>query len=36
MLKHDRGIALIRILLAHPEEFPAIDAIRRKSTCKQA
>jgi uncharacterized membrane protein len=35
MLKHDRGIALIRILLANPDEFSAIDAIRRKSTCKQ-
>lgn len=34
-LKHDRGIALIRILLGSPEEFPAIDAIRRKSACKQ-
>ena len=35
MLQHDRGIALIRILMASPDEFPAIDAIRRKSTCKQ-
>lgn len=34
-LQHDRGIALIRILLANPNEFSAIDAIRRKSTCKQ-
>lgn len=34
-LKHDRGIALIRILLTSPDEFPAIDAVRRKSTCKQ-
>jgi hypothetical protein len=33
-LEHDRGIALIRILLADPAEFPVIDAIRRKSTCK--
>lgn len=33
-LDHDRGIALIRILLADPAEFPVIDAIRRKSTCK--
>jgi hypothetical protein len=34
-LQHDRGIALIRTLLANAEEFPAVDAIRRKSTCKQ-
>jgi hypothetical protein len=34
-LKHDRGIALIRILLANPDEFSAIDVMRRKSTCKQ-
>lgn len=34
-LQHDRGIALIRILLARPDEFSAIDVIRRKSTCKQ-
>ena len=36
VLKYDRGIALIRIMLAEPAEFPAIDVIRRKSTCKQA
>ena len=35
VLAYDRGIALIRILLANPQEFPAVDAIRRKSTCKQ-
>lgn len=35
-LDHDKGIALIRILLADPGEFPAIDALRRKSTCKIA
>lgn len=35
LLHYDRGLALIRILLANPQEFPAIDAIRRKSTCKQ-
>ncbi len=34
MLQHDRGIALIRILLANPAEYPAIDAIRRTSTCR--
>jgi uncharacterized membrane protein len=33
-LEHDRGIALIRILLADAGEFPAIDATRRKSTCR--
>lgn len=35
LVKYDRGLALIRILLASPDEFPAIDAIRRKSTCRQ-
>ncbi len=35
MLQHDRGIALIRILLGNPDEYPAIDAIRRQSTCTQ-
>jgi uncharacterized membrane protein len=35
VLAYDRGLALIRILLANPQEFPAVDAIRRKSTCKQ-
>ena len=34
-LQYDRGIALIRILLASPAEYPVVDAIRRKSTCKQ-
>lgn len=34
LVKYDRGLALIRILLASPDEFPAIDAIRRKSTCR--
>lgn len=33
-LKHDRGIALIRILLANPKEFAGVDAIRRQSRCK--
>ena len=32
---YDRGLVLIRILLANPQEFPAVDAIRRKSTCKR-
>jgi len=35
MLQYDQGIALVRILLANPDEYPAIDAIRRKSTCRQ-
>lgn len=35
VLRYDRGLALIRILLANPDEFPTIDAIRRKSTCRQ-
>lgn len=35
VVKYDRGLALIRILLASPDEFPAIDAIRRKSACRQ-
>jgi len=35
VVKYDRGLALIRILLASPDEFPAIDAVRRKSTCRQ-
>lgn len=33
VLNHDRGIALIRILLADRAELPVIDALRRKSTC---
>jgi uncharacterized membrane protein len=35
-LAYARGIILIRILLASREEFPSVDAIRRKSTCKRA
>ena len=35
LLGYDRGLALIRILLTNPSEFPVVDAIRRKSTCKQ-
>lgn len=35
LLRYDRGLALVRILLANPSEFTAVDAIRRKSTCKQ-
>ena len=35
-LNYDRGVALIRILLADKSEFPAIDALRRRSTCAAA
>jgi uncharacterized membrane protein len=35
MLQYDQGIALVRILLANPGEYPVIDAIRRQSTCRQ-
>ena len=31
---HDRGIALIRLLLKDPAEIGALDAIRRQSTCR--
>ncbi|PQM27681.1 hypothetical protein CVO77_03680 [Sphingopyxis lindanitolerans] len=30
---HDRGIALIRLLLKDPAEIGALDAVRRQSTC---
>jgi len=33
-MAYDRGVVLIRILLADKAEFPAIDALRRKSTCR--
>ncbi len=33
---YDRGVALIRILLADKAEFAAIDAMRRKSFCRAA
>jgi uncharacterized membrane protein len=33
---YDRGVALIRILIADKAEFPAIDALRRKSYCRAA
>jgi uncharacterized membrane protein len=32
-LEHDKGIALIRILLNDPARYAEIDAIRRESTC---
>jgi uncharacterized membrane protein len=32
---YDRGLVLIRILVAPASTFPTIDAIRRKSNCKQ-
>lgn len=31
--KHDRGIALIRLLLKEPAEITALDAARRQSSC---
>jgi len=34
-LQYDQGVALMLILLVDPAEFPAIDAIRRQSTCRQ-
>lgn len=34
-LQYDQGIALMRILLVNPGEYPAVDAIRRQSTCRQ-
>jgi hypothetical protein len=34
-LGYDRGLVLIRILLNQPSDFGGVDAIRRKSTCKQ-
>lgn len=34
-LKHDKGIALIRILLPDAADYAAVDAIRRKSTCRR-
>jgi len=35
-LDHDKGIALMRILLSDPAEYAEVDAIRRKSTCQAA
>jgi uncharacterized membrane protein len=34
-LGYDRGLVLIRILLNRPSDFSGVDALRRKSTCKQ-
>lgn len=31
---HDRGIALIRLLLQDPAEIGALDAVRRQSSCR--
>lgn len=33
-VKYDRGVVLVRILLTDKAEFPAIDALRRKSFCR--
>lgn len=30
---YDRGIALIRLLLADPKEAPSLDAVRKQSSC---
>ncbi len=30
---HDRGIALVRLLLTDPKEIGALNAVRRQSTC---
>ncbi len=35
-LKYNRGIALIRILMADKAEYSVIDALRRRSTCAAA
>lgn len=32
-VRHDRGIALIRLLLKDPAEITALDAVRRQSSC---
>lgn len=34
--RYDKGVVLIRILLADKAEFAAIDALRRKSFCRPA
>ncbi|WP_428627201.1 DUF1254 domain-containing protein [Sphingopyxis sp.] len=31
---HDRGIALIRLLLKNPSEIGGLDAVRRQSSCR--
>jgi len=31
---HDRGIALIRLLLKDPTEISALDGVRRQSSCR--
>ena len=31
--EHDRGLALIRLLLRDPAEIGALDAVRRQSSC---
>jgi uncharacterized membrane protein len=33
-VRHDRGIALIRLLLNDPSELGALDAVRRQSHCE--
>ena len=31
---HDRGIALVRLLLREPEEIAGLDSVRRRSSCR--
>jgi uncharacterized membrane protein len=33
-VKYDRGIALVRLLLADPAEIVALDAVRKQSSCR--
>lgn len=33
-VKYDRGIALVRLLLANPAEIGALDAVRKQSSCR--
>lgn len=35
LVRYDKGVALMRILLVNPGEYAAIDTIRRRSTCRQ-
>lgn len=35
-LDYDKGIALVRVLVNDKADYPGVDAIRKKSTCKVA
>jgi hypothetical protein len=35
LVRYDKGVALMRILLVNPSEYAVIDTIRRRSTCRQ-